>query len=148
MKTVDTTIVNRRSELARVASLVDELAAANDLERAVLADIQVALDEVLSNIIDHGFADEQVHEIRVRLRLDHGVLEATIEDDGKPFDLRAHPTPDLNAPLRRRRVGGLGIHFVRNLMTEVRYGRVKGRNRLVLRKRLTDAKEGDCRGRA
>ena len=73
-------------------------------------------------------------------------LEAEVEDDGRPFDPLGVPAPDLQAPLPERRVGGLGIHFVRRLMSEVRYARVDGRNRLVLRKRLIDSAEADTRG--
>ena len=45
--------------------------------------------------------------------------------------------PDTSAPLRERRIGGVGLHFVKNLMSEVSYNRIGDRNRLVLRKKLT-----------
>jgi anti-sigma regulatory factor (Ser/Thr protein kinase) len=136
MNQTEVTIHNRREELARVREAVDRLAAAHHLDAGVVADMQVALDEVLRNIVDHGYTDEAEHEIRIRLRVLDTVLEAIIEDDGVPFDPLQSPAPDTRASLRERRIGGVGVHFVKNLMTEVRYDRVGDRNSLVLRRNL------------
>jgi serine/threonine-protein kinase RsbW len=57
-----------------------------------------------------------------------------VEDDGKPFDPLAAPAPDLTSA--QRELGGVGLHFVRNLMDEVTYTRRDGINRLRLTKRL------------
>jgi serine/threonine-protein kinase RsbW len=146
--TVETTITNRRGDLARVTRIVDELASTHHLAPDVAADVHVALDEVLTNIIAHGYEDDRVHEIRIRLTVDDDALEAEILDDGRPFDPGAVPPPDLGASLRERRVGGLGIHFVRNLMSEVLYSRAGDRNRVLLKKRLTNPSEVDHRGPA
>jgi serine/threonine-protein kinase RsbW len=76
------------------------------------------------------------------------VLTAKIEDDCAPFDPLGVAAPDLRPSLKDRRVGGLGIHFVRNLMSEVSYARVGARNRLVLRRTLTDMGEAGSDGSA
>lgn len=129
-------ITNAPSEMVRVSALTDRFAAAHQLSADVLADLHVALDEVLTNIIKYGYADERMHEISIRLRVEDGLLVAEIEDDGRSFDPLTVPEPDVNAPLRERRVGGVGIHFVRKLMHEVSYRRISGRNRLVFSRRL------------
>jgi serine/threonine-protein kinase RsbW len=130
------TIVNRRAEFARVAGVLDRLGAERHLAPDMVADMQVALDEVLTNITEYAYTDNAEHKIHICFRLRDNVLEAVIEDDGAPFDPLAIPAPDVSAPLHQRRVGGVGIHFVRNLMDEVVYDRVGDRNRLVLRKRF------------
>lgn len=132
---VEITIVNRGSELARVAGLLDRFGAERRLAPEMVADMQVALDEVLTNIMKYAYIDNAEHKIHICLRVFDNVLEAVIEDDGAPFDPLAIPAPDVSAPLHERRVGGVGLHFVRNLMDEVTYDRVGERNRLVLRKR-------------
>ncbi|HET7596167.1 MAG TPA: ATP-binding protein [Burkholderiales bacterium] len=136
MKRLETTIRNTRAELTHISTAVDRFAANCGLSKDVVADLQVALNEVLTNIIDYGYTDVAEHEIRICLEVSGDVLEAAIEDDGVAFDPLRRAAPDLNAPLRERRVGGLGIHFVKNLMNETHYDRVGDRNRLVLRKRL------------
>lgn len=135
MITVDTTIPTTTAGIQRISGIVDELAATHGLPEDVLADIQVALDEVLSNIIGYAYPEGGVHEIRVRVRLDEEMLTAEIEDEGIPFNPLEAARPDLTAGLKDRRVGGLGIHFVRELMDEVEYERLGPCNRLVLRKR-------------
>ena len=148
MSTVETTIRNRLGDLPDVARIVDEMAASHRLSPSVAADMNVALDEVLTNIITHGYADDGLHEIKVRLTLDEDVLEAEVEDDGVPFDPLTIPPPDVSAPLRARPVGGLGIHFVRSLMSDVAYSLVGNRNRLRLRRRLSEATEASADGSA
>jgi anti-sigma regulatory factor (Ser/Thr protein kinase) len=133
---VEITIVNRRAEFARVTSLVDQLGVEHRLPREVIADVCIALDEILTNITDYAYIDDAEHEIHIRFEALDNVLEAVIEDGGAPFNPLAIPAPDVSAPLHERRVGGVGIHFVRNLMDEVVYDRVGDRNRLVLRKRF------------
>jgi serine/threonine-protein kinase RsbW len=66
--------------------------------------------------------------------LGRGNVEAIVEDDGKPFDPLAAPAPDLTG--KDRKPGGVGLHFVRNLMDEVTYTRRDGTNHLRLMKRL------------
>jgi serine/threonine-protein kinase RsbW len=146
VKTVETTIANRLIDLPRVSRIVDEMAAAYHLAPGVATDMNVALDEVLTNIITHGYSDDRLHEIRIRLTLDEDMFEATVEDDGKAFNPLTIPPPDVRASLRDRPVGGLGIHFVRSLMTEVAYSFVDNHNRLLLRLRLVEATEADADG--
>jgi serine/threonine-protein kinase RsbW len=61
----------------------------------------------------------------------------TIRDRGKPFDPSSVPAPDLHADLGERRVGGLGIYFMRKMMDEVSYSLdAEGGNELTMRKKL------------
>lgn len=129
-------ISNQRVELARVKEGVDQFAAAHGLPPTVLADLQVSLDEILSNIISYGYADTATHEIVIQLAIADGVLHAVIEDDGAPFNPLTVPLPDTGADLSKRAIGGLGIRFIRALNDEVRYERAGNRNRLSLRRNL------------
>ena len=146
MTTVERIVANDPGGLEQVARLVDELAAAHRLPSGPVTDMQVALDEVLTNIVQYAHTDGGAHDIRVRLTVSPDALEAEVEDDGRPFDPLALPPPDLRGALGDRAVGGLGIHFVKRLMTEVRYAFVDNRNRLVLTKRLTEPRAADAGG--
>jgi serine/threonine-protein kinase RsbW len=131
---IEITIVNQAAA-RRVAGLLDRLGAERRLAPEMVADMQVALDEVLTNIIKYAYTENAEHKIHICFRVLDNVLEAVIEDDGVPFDPLAIRAPEVSAALHERRLGGVGIHFVRNLMDEVVYARVGDRNRLVLRKR-------------
>lgn len=137
MTRIDTIVVNRREGFARVVDALDRFAEEHHIAADIVSNMQLALDEVLKNIVDYGYADDGEHEIRVDLRVGENVLQATVEDDGVPFNPLEVATPDTRATLQARRVGGIGVHFVKNLMDEVTYDRVGDCNRLVLRKLIT-----------
>ena len=127
-------IDNNLSEITRVADMVDDFAARHQFPEQVLFALNVALDEIINNIISYGYEDAGPHEIAVRVALRPGNVEAVVEDDGKPFDPLAAPAPDLTSA--QREPGGVGLHFVRNLMDEVTYTRRDGINHLRMMKRL------------
>jgi len=142
LERVELAIANRAEELARVAAQLDDLAARCGLPGGAVADMHVALDEILANILSHAYDDGAAHEIRIAFAVYPGALRAEVEDDGRPFDPLAAAPPDRTAPLAEREVGGLGIHFVRSLMSEVAYSRVGDRNRLVLTRALAAGPDG------
>jgi anti-sigma regulatory factor (Ser/Thr protein kinase) len=65
-----------------------------------------------------------------------GKLNLSLSDDGPAFDPLALPTPDLDAPLEERPVGGLGVYLVREMMDDVSYSHRGGRNCLSMWKSL------------
>ena len=67
--------------------------------------------------------------------VDGGVM-LTVEDDGPAFDPLSLPAPDLTASLEARRVGGLGVFLVRQVMDSVRYERRDTTNRLQMTKKM------------
>jgi serine/threonine-protein kinase RsbW len=100
--------------------------------------LNVVLDEALNNIISYGYREAANDEIVVYLAATPGEIVAEIED-GVPFDPLKVPAPDLDAPLKDRKVGGLGVHCMRSLMDYVSHERVAGRNRLRLTQKIHPA---------
>src|SRR5262249_54982652 len=136
MERVEVRIVNRLEEISRVADMVEHFGAEHGVPGQVVNDINIALDEALSNIVSYAFGPEEQRGIVVGLAYQPGEVRVEIEDAGPPFDpLQAAP-PDLGKSVHERSVGGLGIHFIKNLMDEVTYARIDGKNRLQLKKRL------------
>jgi serine/threonine-protein kinase RsbW len=131
------TIRADRSEIAKVTAAFAEFADAHALSASVRRSIHVALDEMLSNTLMHGFAGREGGEVTVETVLDTDRVCVTLTDDGRPFDPFAMAAPDTTLTTQARRIGGLGIHLVRHMMDEVTYHRRADRNVLVLAKRLT-----------
>lgn len=130
-------LANRLSEITPLADRVSAFCAACGVNESVTFRINLALEELLTNTIKYGYADQSTHEIVIELQYSGDGVTVEIVDDGKPFDLTQAPTPDLDAPIEQRAIGGLGLHFVRTMMDEVRYCRDGGRNRVTLVKRTT-----------
>jgi anti-sigma regulatory factor (Ser/Thr protein kinase) len=133
LSTIETSILNKIRDLARMPELVAQLAKERGLSDDAVFGLNVALDEMLSNIIKYGYTDDAIHEIRIRFNFTGPLLVVEIEDDGQPFDPCAAAPVDVDAPMEERKVGGLGIHIVRALMKDVGYERVDGRNRLIMK---------------
>jgi len=124
---------NDLRELARVDALAGAFLERQQVEPHVLYATRLVLEEALSNVIRHGYADEERHEISVCLRVRGGSVELSVEDDGREFDPLSAREVDVRAPLEERPTGGLGLHLLRSMASEVRYQRTAGRNLLLVR---------------
>jgi anti-sigma regulatory factor (Ser/Thr protein kinase) len=133
---VELRLANDIVGLAQLAERVEGFGAAQNLPASVVNALNVVLDEAVSNAINHGYDAGVRGEIAVRLRRGPDGVLIEVEDDGRPFDPLQAPPPDLTLPLERRPIGGLGVHLIRNLMDEVSYARVGGRNVLKMVKHL------------
>ncbi len=129
---LDLRLPNKLAAMTGLAEAVERFAAENQLSVAVANALLVAVDEAVSNAINHGYAPGVRGEIAVRLRRRPDRVELEIEDDGAPFDPLQAPAPDLTLSLDARPIGGLGIHLVRRLMDKMSYARRDGRNLLKL----------------
>ena len=96
-------------------------------------EIQLVVEEAVVNIVRHAYP-HQPGDIELRWRSDAspGRAALDIEDTGVPFDARTLSAPDLTAGLDDRKVGGLGVFFIMNLVDEVDYRRDGERNILTL----------------
>lgn len=94
--------------------------------------IELALEEVLVNIISHACEGTE-GDIGLTFGTDsRHLFVIEIADRGEAFDVTAVPPPDLEADLESRKIGGLGIHFLRTLTDEVVYRREGTKNVLRL----------------
>jgi serine/threonine-protein kinase RsbW len=128
-------LTNKRAELRRLAAWVDEFATTIDLGEPARGELQVALEEVASNVIKHGYPDGATHTFSVSLSADAEFVTAVVTDDAPAFDPLARAEVDIAQPLAERPIGGLGIHLVRHLMDAVGYERSGAQNVLTLRRR-------------
>jgi anti-sigma regulatory factor (Ser/Thr protein kinase) len=128
---------NNVGELERLSQILTQFGETNNLSPKVLFAINLALEEILTNIINYGYKDNYEHEIKLAISLEHDELTVKVEDDGQAFNPLRAPEPDIDKPLQNRPIGGLGIHLVRNLMDELEYRRWEGRNILVMKKKAT-----------
>ncbi len=93
---------------------------------------ETVADEMLSNVIRHGYQDDRLHTIDVAIAVRSDELTLQISDDGIAFDPFSAPAPEVTRPIEERPVGGLGIHLVRELAARCEYARVGGRNQVTL----------------
>lgn len=128
---------NDLEEIPRVADAIEALAEKEEWPVDWIFNLNLSLDELLTNIVHNGYQDDERHEIDLSVRgLADGGIEIVVEDDGVPFDpFTEAPEPDLESGVEERPIGGLGVFLVKQLMHEVEYERRGDRNRVTLRLR-------------
>jgi serine phosphatase RsbU (regulator of sigma subunit)/anti-sigma regulatory factor (Ser/Thr protein kinase) len=94
-----------------------------------IAGLDLCSVEVVANIVDHAYADQQ-GEISLRLEVAQSYVSLSFEDNGPPFDPLVREERVLPALLEDAAIGGYGIHLVRHTADEVRYERIGNANRL------------------
>ena len=98
-------------------------------------EIHLAIEEWFVNIVKHGFMGEPNGHVHIQLTYKDGWITIRIIDDGPEFD--PHTIPSIEKPknLENMKIGGLGFHFIRNLMDSTSYDREGGKNILTMTKR-------------
>ena len=99
-----------------------------------ILDTQLAVEEVITNVIVHGYK-KAGGEIHVACLIAEDSAGIRITDTAPPFNPLSIPEPDLAGEVSYRKVGGLGIYLVRQVMDEVRYRHENGKNILTLIKK-------------
>jgi anti-sigma regulatory factor (Ser/Thr protein kinase) len=120
--------------LLRVAPFVDQVVAALSLEQRAEYALRLCLEEAVANLVMHGRpASASAPDIvALHLSADTERLRATIEDHCIPFDPRdvASPTRSINP--EDAKIGGLGIHLMRQYANTVHYDQLAATNRLTV----------------
>ena len=127
---------NSYPELSRLIHEVNECLQSRDLSDRTLYIVNLALEEMLTNILKHGYDDEKTHFITVRLHVSGSEIGIELEDDGCEFNPLAMPAPDVGTPLEDSEPGGLGILLVRRMTDSLEYTREDGKNLLRIKVRL------------
>src|SRR4051812_7072416 len=102
------------SEIPRLLDWVEACCGAEGIVDELRYKVMLALEEAVTNVINHAFADVlPPHLIRVRLDISAELFAAEVIDNGRAFDPTQAPDPDFTLPLEQRTPGGLGIHLMR-----------------------------------
>jgi serine/threonine-protein kinase RsbW len=123
-------------EIERLNKLVRQFGELHDVPSRTLYAVNLALDELVTNVLLYGYEEPTGREVTVRIVTAGSELVASVVDEGRPFNPLDAPKPNLDAPLEDRELGGLGIHLVRSLMDHVAYSREEDKNVLTVRKRI------------
>ncbi|MBG6146509.1 MAG: ATP-binding protein [Roseibium album] len=125
---------NDLSEMGTVSTTLDDIGTRFTLPCKAVMQVQIALDEALSNIVKYAWPEGGEHEALVKIAVLPDQLKIQIIDDGQPFDISQIRTV-LPAPGdSRKKYGGRGIIMLKKLVDNIEYDRKNGRNYLTLSK--------------
>lgn len=131
------TLEARLENIPRVTAFIDEALEALDCPMRAATQIDVAIDELFSNIARYAY-DSGTGEATVRFEFDAPSRTASIRfiDGGAPYNPLEREDPDVTLSAEAREIGGLGIFLVKKTMDGMRYERKDGRNILTITKRI------------
>jgi serine/threonine-protein kinase RsbW len=119
------------ADLPEVIAFIDQCAAEARVDAAVRFNLQLAVEEACANVIEHAYGGHG-GEFHVRFEASARDVTITVHDNGRPFAPNEVSEPNLTLPLEERRIGGLGLYLMQQLMDEVRFGFGEDGNTLVM----------------
>lgn len=127
---------NSLSELDALTEVLEQFGKSHHLPAETVGALNLALDELFTNVVQHGYRADQNGKITLRLEMDGNAVLATLQDQAPPYNPFDAPEPDIESPLQSRPIGGLGVFLVKKLMDHWEYHREKENNTIILRKNL------------
>jgi serine/threonine-protein kinase RsbW len=129
-------LANDISEISRLYEFVEEVGNDFELSPDIVFNLNLVLEEAVVNIINYAYPKEEHESIYLSARMHEGSIVLVLTDTGKEFDPTAAPEADVTLSADDRQIGGLGIFLIRQIMNEVKYERIEGKNILTLEKKV------------
>lgn len=125
-------LTNDINELTKLEPFLNNFLESNRLDMSLFQKIDLALEEALTNIIMYAYPEDEQGEIHLNAEVQKDRIHFEISDKGIPFDPLQHQEDKLDVPLEERKIGGLGIHLIKEIMDTIEYENKEGRNVLRL----------------
>ena len=129
------TLPNDVQEVPRLAEFIDEVCECLEFDMTLTMQINLYIEEAVVNVMDYAYPAGTVGDVNIDVLADDEQVKFIISDSGTPFDPTAKDDVDTTLSVEGRRIGGLGIHLVRQLMDTIEYARTDGKNILTLCKK-------------
>ena len=128
---------NDTQEVPQLNAFVEEVCQTVEFDKIVTMQVKVAVEEAVVNVMNYAYPPEQRGDVTIEAASNDIRLKFTIIDSGKPFDPTVQSEVDTSLSAKERKIGGLGIHIMRQNMDSINYERMDNLNVLTLRKKLT-----------
>ena len=127
------TIEAKIENVTLVTDFVDEFLENHDCPMKAMMQINIAIDELFSNIAYYAYNPE-IGEATVQVEVKDNPMsvELTFIDSGKQYNPLSKDDPDITLSAEERDIGGLGIFMVKKSMDEIKYEYKNGKNILTI----------------
>jgi anti-sigma regulatory factor (Ser/Thr protein kinase) len=129
-------LANDISEVSRLYEFIEEVGNDFSLSPDIVFNLNLVLEEAVVNIINYAYPKEDHQHIYLSAKMRDDSIVLVLTDTGKEFDPTAAPEADVTLSADEREIGGLGIFLIRQIMNEVKYERIEGKNVLTLEKKI------------
>jgi len=123
------------NSLDGIFKFITEFSAKTGVDESVVFTINLVVEELFTNIVK--YTSENSNEILLELKKNEGDLIIHLTDfDVDPFDISKTGEVDTKQSLEERRVGGLGIHLVKQMIDKIEYEYKDRQSKIILIKHL------------
>ncbi len=130
------TLKNQVGELERVNQFIEEIGEELGLDMKLRMNLNLVLEEMVSNVIFYAYPEDKTADIELVAESNGKELTFVLSDQGKEFDPTAKEDADPDVNPMDREIGGMGIFIVKNIMNQVTYQRLEGKNLLTMKKNI------------
>ena len=125
---------NQMQELERVNQFIEEICEELGLDMELQLNLNLVMEEMVVNVISYAYPEGKIADIELVAESDGKELTFVLSDRGKEFDPTLREAADMDVNPAERDLGGMGIYIVKNIMNEVSYQRLEGKNLLTMKK--------------
>ena len=119
-----------------MAQFVEEIGEELGLDMELQMNLNLVMEEMVSNVIFYAYPEGTEAEIELLAECDGKELTFVLSDKGREFDPTLKEDADVNTNPAEREIGGMGIFIVKNIMNQVTYQRLEGKNLLTMKKSI------------
>jgi anti-sigma regulatory factor (Ser/Thr protein kinase) len=132
------TLKNDVREVAELSNFQKSFYEKMNLEKSLARQLRLAVEEAVVNVIEYAYPADTEGYVDITMMSDGHWLKVVIDDSGVAFDPTIEKKADTTLSVEERRVGGLGIYLVRELMDSINYERIDGHNILTMKKKVKE----------
>ncbi|MCH7676523.1 ATP-binding protein [candidate division KSB1 bacterium] len=123
------------NSLDGIFKFINEFSAKTGVDESVVFTINLVVEELFTNMVK--YTSENTNEILLELKKNEDDLIIHLTDfDVDPFDITKTAEVDTKQSLEERRVGGLGIHLVKQMIDKIEYEYKDRQSKIILIKHL------------
>ncbi len=131
-------LTNDLKEVPKLNEFVTEMCETVGMYHDDAVKVKVAIEEAVVNVMKYAYPDGTTGDVTIEAASNDERLKFTIVDGGKVFDPTVMPEVDTTLSAKERRIGGLGIHIMRQYMDSMNYERIDNLNVLTLSKNINN----------
>jgi len=132
LSTYQKTITASTGNLSAARDFVAQHAIDHGFDKQLVADIRLAVDEAITNIIKHAYLGDDTRSINIDITFEEEKICIQLQDTGKTFNLKSYTEPDIKSQIKQKKRGGMGVYLIHSLMDTVSYERKNGTNEMIM----------------
>ncbi|HOT76691.1 MAG TPA: ATP-binding protein [Candidatus Wallbacteria bacterium] len=129
-------VANNQTELDKIVDFVETTGGEWSFNARLSGEINLMLEELFINTVSYGYPDQSEGSVEIKLSVSDGELAIEFSDDGEEFDPLSIAAADTGLDIMHRKIGGLGMHLIRQISDSVEYKRNGNFNTLIIRKKI------------